>query len=180
MARSAALGFRVKSGRAIAVVLLGPASAPEVWKRVDLTLSEVLQPYHPYLDLTWAESVAAVRPVARAIHRQSSAAVADLARKVRDAGLSVRGAGIVGGSDPDLATIGNLHIRAHAAEGLLFREALETAVRKLSMKYCYFVERKLLDGTAPERLTGVKALGKAVRPWRSDEKSAALAAWMML
>jgi hypothetical protein len=56
-----AIGFRVKTGRATAVVMAGPASAPRVLSRKSLLLfdpaiPESHQPWHAELELPPAES----------------------------------------------------------------------------------------------------------------------------
>jgi hypothetical protein len=176
----AGLGLRVKSGRAVAVVLVGPPEDPVVWKRADLTLGEVRQPYHPFIDLPWSEAQASVEPIAREIQRTSARVVAELVEKATVAGFRIKAAGVVGSSDPDVNRIANSHIRAHAAEGVLFRRALEEAARAAGLRTRYFVEKNLCK-SAPKQMTArLRDLGRALCPWRSDEKSAALAAWTVI
>jgi hypothetical protein len=188
----AALGVRVKTGKAIAVVIAGTKDQPSVWKRLELTLvdrkrPETLQPYHDVLELPWPEADRAARKAAVVIHEISSRAFGELAGEIRAARLRVNGAGIVSGSDQDPARLGNPHIRAHAAEGRLFREAVEIGSSTCSSVQRCFVEKNiweqacselgLAEATLREKVT---RLGSGVKPWRAEEKTAALAAWMIL
>jgi hypothetical protein len=50
-----------------------------------------------------------------------------LIEELKSQSIKVSGVGIVGAPDRDLARIGNFHIRAHAAEGVLFRKVLNVA-----------------------------------------------------
>ena len=183
----AALGLRAKSGRAVAVVLRGPAASPAVLWRGELAFCtpDRRQPYHPFIDLPWPEAAAAVLPIAREIEAAATSALKGLLARLRADGAAIRRAGIVGAGRRDPARIGNPHIRAHAAEGLLFREVLEAAAAANGLPSVLFPERELYDLAAND--LGLRGedlrhrlldLGRAVgSPWRGDEKAAALAAW---
>lgn len=103
-------------------------------------------------------------------------------------GLAVSGVGVVGSKDRDLTRIGNYHIRAHAAEGILFRRVLELAAEARGLRTQTFPDRELEKIATSElklsRASIKQALSDLGReldpPWRSDEKQAALAAWLML
>jgi hypothetical protein len=102
--------------------------------------------------------------------------------------LTVKAIGIVGAKDRDLSRIGNYHIRAHAAEGLLFRRVLDRAAEANGLRYRIFPEREFdqilkaeLGKQAAALKTDIGQLGRSLPPpWRSDEKLAATAAWLML
>ena len=108
--------------------------------------------------------------------------------RYRRQGWTVRGLALVVGSVIDPRSIGNDHIRAHALEGQLFRSALERAAQLARVACATHVERGLYDAAAgplkrtPAKLRNVVAeLGRTVEgPWRADENTAALAAWMGL
>src|SRR5882672_3402070 len=126
------IGLRAKTARAIAVVLGGSSDSPRVLTKLEIRLADPKipatgQPYHEVMDLPWEESQKAVRKSAAAIEVIARKALAQLIKELRSEGFKVSGAGIVGAKDRDLARIGNYHIRAHAAEGLLFRRALDLA-----------------------------------------------------
>ena len=168
------LGLRAKTGRAIAVILGGTKAKPQFIARrelslVDPSLGLTIGPYHVVMDLPWSEAVVAVRDIAASIERTAIKAVRALARE-----FGVEAAGIVGAPERHLEKIGNEHIRAHAAEGVLFRYVLEVAAEKNGLRHRAFPEKSL----TPEPL---KELGRAAGPpWRVDERLAATAALLMM
>jgi len=187
------IGLRVKTGKAIAIVLRGPAEAPVVIGRRELTLANpnspaTLQPYHQVLDLPWEKAVADVRPIISEIQAIASQALEAVIRETGAANVDVIGVAVVGGSGGDPAKIANPHVRAHAAEGRLFCEVVETAAEQSHLAHRFFVERGVEKraaselGKSPSSLkTRLAEFGRAAgRPWRAEEKSAALAAWMVL
>lgn len=187
------IGLRAKTGRAIAVVLGGTTDAPLVLTKLEISLADpkvpaTAQPYHEVMDLPWEESQKAVRKSAAAIEAIARKTLAGLIKELQSQGMKVSGAGIVGAKDRDLARIGNYHIRAHAAEGVLFRQVLDLAADANGLKRRTFSDREL-DQTAATELgaeaEGVKRKLNDLRhtvapPWRADEKQAATAAWLVL
>ncbi len=189
----AAIGLRVKSGRAIAVVLQGAAESPEVILREELLLAspgkpKTWQPFHAVMDLPWKEAQEATKEVAREARAAAARGLRELQKQLRDSGIDLQGAGIVGGSLLDPAQIGNPHIRAHAAEGQFFRQAAERGAGACGLLTRTFAQKSLYETAAPEIGFSVKALklrvtalgAKRIKPWRADEKEAALAAWVLL
>jgi len=190
---TAVIGLKARTGRAIAVVLSGPIDSPQLIQRSELTLTDpripaTFQPYHEVMDLTWKESEAKVKPFIRAIERVAARALAELIHELRAQGLTVVGVGIAGSADRDLSKIGNYHIRAHAAEGLLFRQVLESAATANKLPHRTFIEKTLQAQAASElgwtiaRLTNsLTTLGRtAGPPWRSEHRISATAAWLTL
>ncbi len=190
---AASIGFRIRTGRAIAVVLGGPVKSPTVWKRAELVLSDpkkpdIWQPYHPVMDLPWEQAQEKVRGVAKGVRAKAAEGFGALVREVRAAGFELRGAGIVSGGSVDPEKIGNPHIRAHAAEGRLYREAVESGADACGVPRRWFSEKTLYEQAASAigcsasvMKNRVAALGqKIVKPWAADEKLAALAAWVVL
>jgi len=187
------IGLRARTGRVIAVVLGGPIDSPQVISKFEIKLADpkvpaTSQPYHEVMDLPWAESQLAVRKSAAAIEAIARKTLAGLIKELQSHGLKVYGAGIVGARDRDLARIGNYHIRAHAAEGLLFRRVLDLAADANGLKRRTFPDRDL-DQIATTELGLQSAilkrklndLGRLLdAPWRADEKQAATAAWLVL
>jgi hypothetical protein len=195
-----ALGFRVKSGAAIAVVLKGPAESPSAIGRhvvelCDPDIIETRQPYHSGFGKA-EEDAKTIALRVSIIERATARAVAALLDPHGPSGQSgqsggfagCRTAGLVVGSVIDPASVANPHIRAHASEGRLFRTVLETALAAHGVATVVVVEKQLAD-TAHERLQRnaadikrtIDAFGKVLgSPWRSDEKAAATAAWMAL
>ena len=169
-----AIGFRAKTGRAI-VVAIGDDLSFVLRREVSLAdpaLPDTAEPYHASMTLPWSESEVAVQPLITAIENVATDVVAALVAEVR----GVRAIGIVGAPAKNLARIGNEHIRAHAAEGVLFRRVLEVAAERNGIACRGFDEKEL---GAPD--AKINALGKqAGPPWRADERAAATAAWLAL
>jgi hypothetical protein len=191
--KSVAIGLRAKTGRAIAVVLGGELDAPQVLKRVELRIAdpdfpETMQPYHEVLDLPWEKAKPAARKIASRIEKIASKELARLVKETTAQGQNVCGVGIVGAGDRNLEKIGSTHIRAHAAEGVLFREVLEAASSANELSNRRYDERTLDTAVENElMLPGAKIkarlaeMGRVVgSPWRADEKAAATAAWLAL
>jgi hypothetical protein len=192
MGRAVALGFRVKSGFAVAVVVSGSAAAPVALARRIVALSdpaveETKQPYHDGFG-TAQEDQKEIGRLTRIIQRCASRSIADLlADEVFNDGRC-RGAGLVVGSVIDPAAVGNPHIRAHANEGRLFRTVLENELRGHGIECSVVVEKtlgaqalKTLGRSGGQIKKTVGALGSRLEgPWRAEEKAAATAAWMVL
>jgi hypothetical protein len=191
--RAVSIGLRAKTARAIAVVLGGPPASPIVIKRTELILWDPAmpatnQPYHEVMDLPWEQSKIAVQKSALRIESVASKALGDLIRGVTVEGFTVCGVGIAGAGNRNLEKIGSTHIRAHAAEGVLFRHALEVAALTNRLRSTSFDERTLEQISASELRRSIDDLkvrlaemGRAIgSPWRADEKSAALAGWLAL
>lgn len=189
----ASVGLRAKTGRAIAVVVTGPVDFPRALLRTEISLTDPSvpatgQPYHEVLDLPWAEAQSAARKTVDLIEAAAATALAGLLKKVETDSITISCAGIVGAGDRNLERIGSSHIRAHAAEGVVFRHALEVAAARNNLAHWPFPERELNEiaatelGFSPSELTKVLAgMGQSVgRPWRADEKAAAAGAWLGL
>ena len=178
--QSPVLGLRAKTGRAIAVILAGTAKKPELVARFEISLTDAKvpatgQPYHEVMELPWSEATVAVRDLAAAIESVAAAALRALAREHH-----LGAVGIVGAPDRNLEKIGNYHIRAHAAEGVLFRRVLEVAAERNGLRHRSFAE-KSLAGEAGDVAAVLKDIGRqAGPPWRADERAAATAALMVM
>jgi hypothetical protein len=192
MDRAVALGFRVKSGFAVAVIVSGSAAAPVPLARRIVALSdpeveETKQPYHDGFG-TAREDRKEIERLTKIIQRCATRSIADLLADEAFNDGHCRGAGLVVGSVIDPADVGNPHIRAHANEGRLFRTVLEAALRGHGIE-CSVVVEKALGAQALKTLGRsdgqikkiVGAFGSRLEgPWRAEEKAAATAAWMVL
>jgi hypothetical protein len=190
-----ALGFRVKSGYAIVVVLAGAARAPSAVTRCVLALSdpdvaETRQPYHTGMGQAEEDEREIARRVGiieRCARRSLTALMEDKWNAGPEAGERIR-AGLVVGSLIDPADVGNAHIRAHANEGRLFRTVLEAGLRSRGIGCDVIVEKQLarratkdLGRSAREIKRTLAELGRSLgSPWRAEEKAAATAAWLLL
>ncbi len=189
----AALGFRVKSGWAMVVLLSGASSPPRVIDRrrvelADPAVPESTQPFHAGLDLAKAAGAKVVARLVRCVERSSERAIAELIKPYRAGGHRIVGAGIVVGSTVDPQSIRNDHIRAHAEEGRLFRVVIEDALKLSRLAFSVTREKDLMSkatkalGISEGKLRAdLTTMGKAVDgSWRAEEKAATLAAWMEL
>src|SRR4051812_8675114 len=152
---------------------------------VDAKIPQTGQPYHVVMDLPWPEAERAVKKFARAIEKIAAKALARILREQQMNGVNMRGVGIAGAPDRELMRIGNPHIRAHAAEGVLFRHVLQTAAEANGLSWRAFSDRDFTRrefGSQPVALhQKIKELGRTVSPpWRTYEKEAAMAAWLVL
>ena len=175
--KTATIGFRAKTGRAIAIGLSGEAFV--LRHEFDLTdprVPETAQPFHAVMELPWREAIKTAAPFVAAIEAVAAERLASLLQEIASRGFTIKRVGIVGSQDRDLVRLGNPHIRAHAAEGILFRRVLEVAAATHGLQATSFTEQEARD-SAPAAL--LNAIGKeAGKPWRTDEKAAATAAWL--
>src|SRR5260370_40739232 len=91
-----AIGFRVKTGRATAVVMPGPSSAPRVLSRKSLQLwdpaiTESHQPWHADFELPPDESARIVPVALKAVERVALSALRELVGEIQPALGSIVG-----------------------------------------------------------------------------------------
>ncbi len=188
-----AIGLRVKTGRATAVVMMGPAAAPRVVSRKSLQLwdpavPESHQPWHADFELPPDESARIVPVALKAVERVALSALRELVDEVRSTHGSVVGIAIVAGSSTDPESIHNPHMRAHAREGQLFPQALANAAKALRIPAVTLIESEVFTsaaaklGKSPDAIKlAVTELGRSVgKPWSAEEKAAAAAGWITL
>ncbi|MFZ0677347.1 hypothetical protein [Candidatus Binatus sp.] len=188
-----AIGFRVKTGRATAVVMAGPASAPRVLSRksvqlFDPTIPESHQPFHAEIELPPADSARVVPIALRAVERVALEALRELVAEVQSGLGSIVGIALVAGSATDPESIRNPHMRAHAREGQLFPQALAMAAKTMHIPAMTIVESEVFTiaaarlGKSSDAIkVAVTELGRDVgKPWSAEEKAAAAAAWIVL
>ena len=190
--QTAALGLRVKSGWAAAVLLTGTARSPQLCDVRRIELSDLLhpetrQPYHAAMGKLErdARKINQRVDVVRGIAQQS---IATLLAGYRRQNLRIRRAGLVVGSQIDPDSIANPHIRAHAFEGRLFRSVLEESLQAHRIRANILIERHAYAHAIEE----LKQTNQSVRrmienfgretqmPWRAEQKLATIAAWLAL
>ncbi|PYJ29039.1 MAG: hypothetical protein DME89_04580 [Verrucomicrobia bacterium] len=190
--RAAALGVRVKSGWAAAVLLTGTARSPQLCdvRRIELSdpqHPETRQPYHAAMGKLErdARKINQRVDVVRGIAQQS---IATLLAGYRRQNLRIRRAALVVGSQIDPDSIANPHIRAHAFEGRLFRSVLEESLRAHRIRTKVVIERHAyahaveeLKQTDQNVRRQIQNFGREMEtPWRTEQKFAAVAAWLAL
>jgi hypothetical protein len=189
----AGIGFRVKTGYASAIILVGPASAPAFAGREHVLLADLddddsRQPYHAGLHRGAKVGTAVVRKARRDAERRAGSALRGLLQTLGSETPRPRCIGLVVGSNIDPLTLGNLHIRAHAMEGRFYREVLEAAAQRAGLQSLILVEREAFSSAAKTLRRSLEQLQRGLtrigavagRPWRRDEQLAALAAWLAL
>ena len=190
--RAAALGLRVKSGWAAAVLLTGTPRSPQLCdvRRIELSdpqHPETRQPYHAAMGKLErdARKINQRVDVVRGIAQQS---IATLLAGYRRQNLRIRRAALVVGSQIDPDSIANPHIRAHAFEGRLFRSVLEESLRAHRIRANILIERHAyahaveeLKQTNQNVRRKIQDFGREMEtPWRAEQKLAAVAAWLAL
>ena len=189
-AESAALGFRIKSGWAAAVLLRGPVRSLRLCDSgvIDLSdtrFSETRQPYHAAMGKLETDP-GKIRARLRIVRRVARQSITRLLAEYR--GFVIRHAALVIGSQIDPASIANPHIRAHALEGQLFRTTLDDALRAHRIHTVILIERDAyskasahLKKASSDLRRVTQNLGRSGEgPWRAEQKLAALAAWIAL
>jgi hypothetical protein len=183
--RAASIGFRAKTGKAVAVAVSSEGTTPIFIQRWEVALHDpeipaTGQPYHVVMDLPWPEAEATAVQYERRIEAIAIDVLQKLKKELDSRQFDLSAVGIVGSPPRNLQKIGNPHIRAHAAEGILFRRVLETAAQVHQIRNWSFAEKEL--GLADEPIKGVlTSLGRSAgKPWRADDRAAAAVAWQVL
>jgi len=187
-----AVGFRVKSGWATAVLLTGPARTPRVCRSFVVDLSDpkipaTQQPYHAAMGKL-ETNVAKLKARLQIVRRVTRQSIANVLADCRRRNLKVCGAGLVVGSQLDPGLIANPHIRAHGFEGQLFRAALDDALQARGIHTVVLIERDAYGEAAIKLRKSIGEVQGAIQnfgrstegPWRAEQKLASLAAWLAL
>ena len=195
-----AIGVRVHSGWGALVGVTGIPGAEEVVERtrveiVDVKIPGVSQPYHFAERLCASKSLteaqAHVDRCAAASGNLALTAIQQVVQRVEDRGFHVIGAAVLLSSArplPEFAKVLASHALIHTAEGEFFRRAFREAFRQLQIPVTGIPERDLeqqanaaFGKRAASAHQTIAALGRALGPpWTQDQKSAALAAMMVL
>ncbi len=164
--KQAAIGFRVHSGWAAAVVVCVEKGTPVVLARKRLHLVETFtyefrQPYHTAEKMPQGQGREFIARMQAEARRLAYRAICDVQSELQKQGLKLTRCGLLLASGrvlPGLDKILASHALIHTADGELFREAL-------------------LRASAGK----VTELGRPFgAPWSQDEKFATVAAWLAL
>lgn len=153
----------------------------------DPTIPETVQPYHAGYGTPRTDR-RRIAQLIRVIRRCAKENLRRVLEQYCTSGAEPRRAAVVGTSTADPSRITNPHIRIHALEGRLFREVIEHALVAAGLQPTFLLEQQLFAETAtllgltPEMLRDrLKGLArKDLGPWRVEQKSAALGAWLLL
>ena len=180
MAEAIVIGVVTRTGSAVTVALSGPADTPRFRARQEFGLTRPglqAQPYHAAADLDLAAAAQLNGQVGRAAEEAAAAGLRSLA-DLLPATVGTEVAVVVKAvSVPDrLPDILRSHAWMHAAEGVLYRQAVLAAAQE-----CGWTPRAVERSSLPAAVPALAVLGRAAgRPWRQIEKDAARAALAIL
>jgi hypothetical protein len=177
MSAEIGIGVVARTGSAVVVALSGPGGAPRFAGRWEIGLTGAGLPAQPYHVAAGMDLAAADVLVGGAVRAAEDAAAAGLrlvadglpaAAEVLAVAVAVKPARV----PDDLADVLRSHAWMHAAEGVLYREAVLVAARR-----CGWTPRAVDFSELPQAQRLVSEIGLAAgRPWRRIEKDAARAA----
>ena len=173
-----AVGFRVHSGWAAAVIVGGTIRRPLIMDRRKIALApseaeEFTQPYHVASTVGIAAGRKVIERAERSAERLAMTGLRDLL-KVAPAGLAACAILVSKAKLPgDLEAVLQSHALVHGAEGELFRNAIARA----AVTYAFEVDRFVEHDISGE-LTSLSVTPGP--PWTKDEKLATLAALFSL
>ena len=190
----AALGWSVHSGWAVVVGVLSAGDgelAVSVRRRVELISPELPRmTYHAAESLSLGEAEALIAQVESSVASTTSEVVASVAAELRDlAGGSVSAAVLGKPTElPPLERILASHALLHAAEGVLYREAVQDACAAVGVVTTFVAPKTVaaeaedaLGWTPGQAAAWLATTGKALGPpWTKDHKDATLAAAIVL
>ncbi len=194
--KSAAIGIRVHSGWGALVAVTGKPGSEEVIERsrvviIDVDRPGMAQPYHFAESMKLPEAEKHIAACAARSARLALEAVREVMARMSDRGFHVAGAAILMSSGrplPELKQILAAHPLIHTAEGEFFREAFRHALQELRIAVTGIRERELdahalaAFGKAAQKVSAnIDGQGKSLGPpWTQDQKTAALAAAIVL
>ena len=193
---SAAIGVSVHSGWGAVVAIAGRQGMEEVLLRrrvviIDSKIAGSAQPYHYVAE---KEISAAEKHLARSAsvsERFAFESLTQLSSELGNIGFTPNAAVILLSSArplPDLKAILASHALIHTAEGEFFRQAFRDAFEKLRIPVTGIRARDLDNSAvqafgkaAPAIQKRIDGMGRSIgTPWTKDEKTAALAAAIVL
>jgi len=194
--KNAAFGIRVHSGWAVIVCVSGDPAAPNVVDRrriviIEQAMEGAKQPYHFAETLGLAQAERYLQRCAAVAQRLALQSIREMLDTIRTRNYRVVGCAMLLASSralPSLQKILASHALIHTAEGEFFRKIIREACEDCHVPVMGIRERELnehANTTFGNRARSVRQhiseLGTIVgSPWTQDEKTAALAALMLL
>ncbi len=191
-----AIGVRMHSGWGALVAVSNSAGKAEVIERRRIAVTTpqtpgANQPYHFAENLELSEAEEFLGNCFEVSKRLALVAVRDVVGELFGRQYRVVGSAVLLASGRPLPPLSNIlasHALIHAAEGEFFREAFSKACEALDLPVTGFPERNLGEafqtafGKAAARMRRqISDLGRSLGPpWTKDQKSAALAALVVL
>lgn len=194
--KTAAIGIRVHSGWGALVAVSGATGAEEVVERSRIEITHpkmpgAVQPYHFAEKMELKQAERHITKCAEASASLALAALREVLGQLESRDYRVTGSAILlssGRPIPELAKILASHAMIHTAEGEFFRHAFRQALEQLKIPVTGIRERDLQAGAqsrfgkaAAQLQKRIDAMGRSLGPpWTTDQKTAALAACMVL
>lgn len=194
--KRAALGIQMHSGWGVLVAVSGDANWVEVVDRrrivtTDPKVPGANQPYHYAASLGLPESERYLANCAAVSERLALAAVEEVVRELDGRHYRIVGSAVLLASGrplPSLSKILASHALIHTAEGEFFRNAVRKACERLKISVTAIRGRELderaktaFGDAACQVQSRVSSLGSSIGPpWTKDQKTAALAASIIL
>jgi len=176
----AAIGLRVKTGKAFAIAIASAEGRFRAVHRAEVALADPSVPHtvHPYhLEMDGDPAAAAV-----AVKRARKIGATALQRLFELVGECERieSISVVVNTHTPPERITSPHMRAHGKEGWLFREICEHAAEAFGLEPTTLaLDEVPMSERAAQRVVG--ELGDAFgKPWTADWKLACTAAWLAL
>lgn len=188
MEHIAALGMSVHSGWGVLIAVTGRPGALRVLERRRVVVSDpefpgAKQPYHYAESLSLEAAEKHIACCEAASYSLATEAIASVLGELRTYGHKISRCAIpqaVGRTLPPFAQILASHALIHAAEGEFFRMIFRKAAEAHSLQVIGFRERDLGPEVLPLKKE-IAALGKTLGPpWTADQKSATLAAALVI
>jgi len=192
--KQAAVGFRVHSGWAAAVVVSLEKSEPVVLARqrvqlVDTFTYEFRQPFHTAEKMLIGQAREFLARMQGEARRLAYGAIKELASRAEEQGVKLTRCALLlasGRALPELEKILGSHALIHTADGEHFREAVLHAGAQCGLRDFRIKEKELLEHSeevlrlkSAALMRRITELGKPLGPpWSQDEKFAKLAAWL--
>src|SRR5215813_8112803 len=194
--KEAAIGVRVHSGWGVLVAVSDNDGEPAIVERKHITIIDsatrgTKQPYHFVESFAIEDAESHLSACASASQKLARAAIDGILHSLRRRDNKVVGCALLlasGRKLPSLPDILASHALIHTAEGEFFRRLFRDAFDQLHVPVTGFRERELhkdakelFGNEAAHVVRKISDLRKSIgSPWTIDEKSAALAAWMLL
>jgi hypothetical protein len=193
---SAAIGLRVHSGWGALVAMSGRHGAEEIIERrkvviIDPKAPGVTQPYHYVEEMDLRAAERHLAKCAAESRRLALEALRQISAQLRERNFLLIGSAILLSSArplPELDEILGSHALIHTAEGEFFRHAFRQAFERLEIPVTGIRESELDDYAQKafgrdtlEVHKKIEGMGRTLGPpWTKDEKTAALAAAIVL
>jgi hypothetical protein len=191
-----AIGVSVHSGWGAVVAIAGRQGMEEILLRrrvliIDSKIAGSAQPYHYVVKKEIRAAETHLARCASESGRLAFEALSRLSTELRERGFILTSATILLSSArplPDLEAILASHALIHTAEGEFFRQAFSSAFEKLKIPVTGIRARDLENSAANAFGRSASAIQKRIdgmgrslgAPWTKDEKTAALAAAIVL